>query len=77
MLWQPLDLCFQWIIIPWLALCLPRPTEKVSPWNGILIAVFVMGVSVLLALVDKKSTNCYDINHTYLLPLIYSSIKLL
>ena len=50
----------QWIIIPWLALCLPRPTKKENPWWGILIAVFVMGASVLLALVDKKIKNAKE-----------------
>lgn len=39
----------QWVIIPWLALCLPRPTQKMSPWWGILIAIFVFGVSAGLA----------------------------
>lgn len=50
----------QWVIIPWIALWLPRPTEKESPWWGILITILVMGASILLVLIEKKIKSRYE-----------------
>jgi len=48
----------QWIIIPWAALIFPRPTSKVSPWCGTLVALMVLAVSFAGVKIWKKFTTC-------------------
>lgn len=49
--------CIQWVIIPWAAFFLPRPTEKTNMWWSVLTAVIIMGICTALTALYSEFKN--------------------